>query len=106
KMRNRIGCAVAFACAAAMAAPATAEQITFMTGPQGGAWLPLRGARKNMWEKAIPGLSIQETPGAGIANVRGVEENKAQVGFANSATTVDGLEGQPPHPAQANALCQ
>jgi len=91
---------------AAFAAPVAAQQVTFMTGPQGGSWIPLGGALKNMWEKAVPGLSIQQTPGAGIANVRGVEENKAQIGFANSATTVDGLEGRPPYPAKTTHVCQ
>jgi TRAP transporter TAXI family solute receptor len=98
---------LAIACAAAVSAvPAAAEQVTMMTGPQGGSWIPLGGALKNMWEKAVPGLSIQQTPGAGIANVRGVEENKAQIGFANSATTVDGLEGRPPYPAKTTHVCQ
>ncbi len=105
-MLNRIGGAVAFACVVALAAPVHAEQVTFMTGPQGGSWIPLGGALKNLWEKAIPGLSIQETPGAGIANVRGVEENKAQIGFANSATTVDGIEGRAPYPAKTTHVCQ
>ena len=105
-MRNRL-CGIAFvACLAASASAASAEQVTFMTGPQGGSWIPLGGALKNMWEQAIPGLSIQETPGAGIANVRGVEENKAQIGFANSATTVDGVEGRPPYPAKTTHVCQ
>jgi TRAP transporter TAXI family solute receptor len=105
-MRNRIGSVVVFACVTAAAAPSAAEQITFMTGPQGGSWIPLGGALKNLWEKAVPGLSIQETPGAGIANVRGVEENKAQIGFANSATTVDGIEGRAPYPARTTHVCQ
>ena len=105
-MQHRIA-VLAIACAAAAcAAPAAAEQVTMMTGPQGGSWIPLGGALKNMWEKAVPGLSIQQTPGAGIANVRGVEENKAQIGFANSATTVDGLEGRPPYPAKTTHVCQ
>jgi len=105
-MQHRIA-VLAIACAAApCAAPAAAEQVTMMTGPQGGSWIPLGGALKNMWEKAVPGLSIQQTPGAGIANVRGVEENKAQIGFANSATTVDGLEGRPPYPAKTTHVCQ
>jgi uncharacterized protein len=105
-MQHRIA-VLAIACAAAaFAAPATAAQVTFMTGPQGGVWIPLGGALKNMWEKAVPGLSIQQTPGAGIANVRGVDENKAQIGFANSATTVDGLEGRPPYPAKTTHVCQ
>jgi TRAP transporter TAXI family solute receptor len=102
-MRNRIA---VLALAAACAAPAPAAQLTFMTGPQGGSWIPLGGALKNLWEKAVPGLSIQQTPGAGIANVRGIEENKAQIGFANSATTVDGLEGRPPYPAKVTHVCQ
>jgi uncharacterized protein len=106
-MRKCIGSGVVVACMVALATPAAAaEQITFMTGPQGGSWIPLGGALKNMWEKAVPGLSIQETPGAGIANVRGVEENKAQVGFANSATTVDGVEGRAPYPAKTTHVCQ
>jgi TRAP transporter TAXI family solute receptor len=105
-MRNRIGGFALVACLATTASAASAEQITFMTGPQGGSWIPLGGALKNMWEKAIPGLSIQETPGAGIANVRGVEENKAQIGFANSATTVDGVEGRAPYPAKTTHVCQ
>jgi uncharacterized protein len=106
QMQHRIA-VLAIACAAApCAAPAAAEQVTMMTGPQGGSWIPLGGALKNMWEKAVPGLSIQQTPGAGIANVRGVEENKAQIGFANSATTVDGLEGRPPYPAKTTHVCQ
>ena len=91
---------------AALAAPVAAQQITFMTGPQGGSWIPLGGALKSMWETAIPGLSIQQTPGAGIANVRGIDEGKAQVGFANSATTVDGIEGRPPYPRKTTKVCQ
>ncbi len=93
--------------AAVVAAPAiAAEQITFMTGPQGGSWIPLGGALKSLWEQSVPGLSIQQTPGAGIANVRGIDEGKAQVGFANSATTVDGIEGRPPYPKKATRVCQ
>jgi uncharacterized protein len=92
--------------AVTLAAPAAAQQVTFMTGPQGGSWVPLGGALKNMWEKAVPGLQIQLQPGAGIANVRGVDEGKAQIGFANSATTVDGVEGRPPYPKKATRVCQ
>jgi TRAP transporter TAXI family solute receptor len=99
----RIGAAVF---AAALAVPAAAQQVTMMTGPQGGSWIPLGGALKNMWETAIPGLQIQQQPGAGIANVRGVDEGKAQIGFANSATTVDGLEGRAPYPKKVTKVCQ
>ena len=84
------------AAAALLATSAAAQQVTLMTGPQGGSWVPLGGALKGMWEKAVPGLQIQQQPGAGIANVRGVDEGKAQIGFANSSTTVDGIAGRPP----------
>jgi TRAP transporter TAXI family solute receptor len=96
---------VAFA-AALVAMPAAAQQVTFMTGPQGGSWIPLGGALKGMWEKAIPGLQITQTPGAGISNVRGVDEGKAHIGLANSSTTVDGLEGRAPYPKKVTKVCQ
>jgi len=86
--------------------PVAAQQVTMMTGPQGGSWIPLGGALKHMWEGAIPGLQIQQQPGAGIANIRGVDEGKAQIGFANSATTVDGLEGRAPYPKKVTKVCQ
>jgi TRAP transporter TAXI family solute receptor len=98
--------AIALVAGALAAAPAAAQQVTFMTGPQGGSWIPLGGALKGMWEKAIPGLQITQTPGAGIANVRGVDEGKAHIGLANSNTTVDGLEGRPPYPKKVTRVCQ
>ncbi|HKU46377.1 MAG TPA: TAXI family TRAP transporter solute-binding subunit [Burkholderiales bacterium] len=91
---------------AALAAPAAAQQVTFMTGPQGGSWIPLGGALKGMWEKAVPGLAITQTPGAGIANVAGIDAGKAQIGLANSSTTVDGLEGRPPYKNKVTKVCQ
>ncbi|MEW5862414.1 MAG: TAXI family TRAP transporter solute-binding subunit [Pseudomonadota bacterium] len=98
--------AIALVAGALAGAPAVAQQVTFMTGPQGGSWIPLGGALKGMWEKAIPGLQITQTPGAGIANVRGIDEGKAHIGLANSNTTVDGLEGRPPYPKRVTRVCQ
>jgi uncharacterized protein len=94
------------AMAVLFAAPVAAQQVTLMTGPQGGSWVPLGGALKGMWEKAVPGLQIQQQPGAGIANVRGVDEGKAHIGFANSSTTVDGIAGRAPYPKQVKNVCQ
>lgn len=98
----------AIAVASALGAPtlASAQQLTMMTGPQGGSWVPLGGALKGMWEKGIKGLEMTTTPGAGIANVRGVDEGKAKVGFANSATTVDGVAGRKPYPKKVTNVCQ
>jgi hypothetical protein len=91
---------------ATLAAPVAAQQVTFMTGPQGGSWIPLGGALKGMWEKSVPGLQITQMPGAGISNVRGVDEGKAHIGLANSSTTVDGLEGRAPYPKKVTKVCQ
>jgi len=96
----------AVAAAALIVAPAAGQQVTFMTGPQGGSWIPLGGALKGMWEKNVSGLQIQQTPGAGISNVRGVDEGKAHIGLANSSTTVDGLEGRAPYPKKVTKVCQ
>jgi len=97
---------IALAAGALFAVPAAAQQVTFMTGPQGGSWIPLGGALKGMWEKGVPGLNITQTPGAGISNVRGVDEGKAHIGFGNSSTTVDGLEGRAPYPKKVTKVCQ
>lgn len=87
---------VAAACSITLALPAQAEELKLMTGPQGGIWVPLGGALKNMWEKAVPGVTIQTLPGAGISNVRAVHEGKADIGFGNSISTVDAVAGRQP----------
>lgn len=79
-----------------LAAPAQAQDLKLMTGPQGGVWVPLGGQLKDMWEKAVTGISVQSLPGAGIANVRGIEEGKADIGFGNSISTVDAVKGEAP----------
>ena len=98
---------LAGAVAALVGAPglAAAETVRLMTGPQGGVWVPLAGSLKNMWEKAIPGLNVQTLPGAGIANVRGVDEDKAEIGFGNSISTVDGIAGAEPFPRKTANVC-
>jgi TRAP transporter TAXI family solute receptor len=89
----------------ATAGSASAAEIKLMSGPQGGSWIPLGGQLKDMWEKAVPGLQVQVLPGAGIANVRGVDEGKADIGFGNSISTVDGLHGKAPFPKAATNIC-
>jgi uncharacterized protein len=86
--------------------PEAAETYRLMTGPQGGSWVPLGGALKDMWEKALPGVSVQSLPGAGIANVRAIEEGKAEIGFGNSISTVDAIEGRAPFEKKHANVCQ
>ena len=72
---------------------AQAAEVRLMTGPQAGFWVPLGGQLKDAWEKSIPELKVQALPGAGIANVRGIQEGKAEVGFGNTITTADAVAG-------------
>lgn len=99
---------IALAFAAGLAAASTAvsaQEVKLMTGPQGGVWVPLGGQLKDLWEKAVPGLSVQSLPGAGIANVRGIEEGKTEIGFGNSISTVDAVAGNPPFTKKHANVC-
>jgi uncharacterized protein len=92
------------ACAAIAlgAGTASAENLRFMTGPQGGSWYPMGGAIKNVVEAAVPDTSLQVMPGAGIANVKAIDAGKADIAFANSVSTVDAIEGNPPFEKATN----
>ncbi len=87
------------------AGTAGAQTIRLMTGPQGGVWVPLGAAMKNLWETGIPGVTVQTLPGAGIANVRGVDEGRTEWGFGNSISTVDGINGAEPFPRRTQNVC-
>ena len=97
--------AIAAVLAAGAATPASAQTVRLMTGPQGGVWVPLGAALKNLWETNIPGVTIQTLPGAGIANVRAVDEGRTEWGFGNSISTVDGLTGAEPFPRRTTNVC-
>ena len=84
------------AAVALSAATAAAENLRLMTGPQGGSWYPMGGAIKNVVEAAVPDTSLQVLPGAGIANVKAIDAGKADIAFANSVSTVDAINGNPP----------
>ena len=102
----RFGCA----CAAGLAAlllstPAAAQMIRIMSGPQGGSWYPLAGAIQTIVEKEVAGTSLRVAPGAGISNVLGVENNKAEMGFGNSVSTFDGVHGNDPFKKKTENVC-
>ncbi|HWQ37810.1 MAG TPA: TAXI family TRAP transporter solute-binding subunit [Burkholderiales bacterium] len=107
-MRSRLAAWLAHALlAGALAAGCTApsERLRFASGPQGGAWYPLAGALKSVVEARMPGLSVQVLPGGGIANVLAVETDRAQMAFANSVSTLDAINGQPPFQNKATHVC-
>lgn len=86
-------------------APAAAQMIRIMSGPQGGSWYPLAGAIQTIVEKDVPGTSVRVAPGAGISNVLGVENNKAEMGFGNSVSTFDGIHGNDPFKKKTDNVC-
>jgi TRAP transporter TAXI family solute receptor len=90
--RILLGSAVIVA-AAAFAGTVGAADVKLMTGPQGGIWVPLGGQLKDAWEKAVPGLNVQTSPGNGIGNVRAIQTGKTEFGFANTISTADAVAG-------------
>jgi len=98
-------CALALA-AVLFSAPAAAQLIRIMSGPQGGSWYPLAGAIQSIVEKDVPGTSVRVAPGAGISNVLGVQNNKAEMGFGNSVSTYDGVRGNDPFKQKTDNVCQ
>jgi len=103
--RVMLRAAVMAAAVLGIAGTGDGAELKMMTGPQGGAWVPLGGQLKDMWEKAIPELRVQALPGAGIANVRGIEEGKTDVGFGNSISTVDAIAGKAPFNKPHDNVC-
>lgn len=95
----------AAAVAVAAAGSASAETLKLMTGPQGGSWYPLGGAIQNIVQTNMSGTSMQVLPGGGIANVKAVNEGKADVAFANSVSTVDAIEGRGAFEEKATNVC-
>jgi uncharacterized protein len=102
-MKATLGRITVIALAAAGASLAQAQQVRLMTGPQGGSWYPLGGAIANIADKA--GIKVQVLPGAGIANVKAVNQGKADFGFGNSISTVDGVAGRAPFDSKATNVC-
>ncbi|HSQ73285.1 MAG TPA: TAXI family TRAP transporter solute-binding subunit, partial [Rubrivivax sp.] len=103
-MRNELNrFAVAAGIVLCCGTAAQAQQVRLMTGPQGGSWYPLGGAIANIADKA--GIKVQVLPGAGIANVKAVEGGKADLGFGNSISTVDGVAGRAPFETPTKNVC-
>ena len=91
--------------AISVAGPASAEALRLMTGPQGGSWYPLGGAIQNIVQKNMPDTSVQVLPGGGVANVKAVDQGKADIAFANSVSTVDAIHGRGPFEEAVTNVC-
>jgi TRAP transporter TAXI family solute receptor len=102
---TRFTAVIGGALAAMLAGAAAAQQMKMMTGPQGGSWYPLGGAIQNIIEKNVAGTSVQVLPGAGISNVLGVQTGKAELGFGNAGSSVDGVNGVEPFKEKTANVC-
>jgi uncharacterized protein len=99
-----LACAVLTALVLAACTPPE-DRLRLVTGPQGGTWYPLGGAMKSILETSIEDVSVQVLPGGGIANVLAVDKGQAQIGFANSVSTVDAINGEPPFQEKVTHVC-
>ncbi|MCB1511410.1 MAG: TAXI family TRAP transporter solute-binding subunit [Hyphomicrobiaceae bacterium] len=102
-MKTRL--AAAFIALAASTAGVSAAELKLVTGPQGGSWYPLGGALKGLIEKVLPGTTVAVAPGGGVANAAAISRGKAQIGFGNSVTTVDALNGTGPFKGKLPGIC-
>lgn len=101
---SRLAAAVLAACLVG-ACGDPARRLKLAAGPQGGTWYPLSGSLKNIIERQVEGVWVQVIPGGGIANVKAVEVGRADLAFANSVSTVDAINGEPPFTARAINVC-
>lgn len=86
-------------------ASASAEDITFMTGPAGGSWYPLGGAIKTILEDEVKGLNVTIRPGAGLINLKGVSGGKAEMGWSLVMSAVDAVNGREPFKEKLPDIC-
>lgn len=103
-MKKSMLFAAAMAVGVGAAGAAEAQQLRFMTGPQGGSWYPLGGAIQNMAAEAL-GANIMVMPGGGVANVQGVQNGQSDFGFGNSISTVDAVNGREPFEGPTDNVC-
>jgi uncharacterized protein len=78
-----------------LASSVRAQELRLVTGPMGGAWYPLGGAIAELIKEKA-GVNVTVSPGGGIANVLAIETGKAELGFGNTSSTVDGVMGREP----------
>jgi TRAP transporter TAXI family solute receptor len=78
-----------------LAPGAGAQELRLATGPIGGSWYPLGGAIAELMKQKA-GVNVTVSPGGGVANVLAIEVGIADLGFGNTASTVDGVMGRDP----------
>lgn len=83
--------------AALFAAPAAAQDrkfITFAAGGSSGSWYVGSAVMSELIRKAYPELQVTPVPGGGVANMRTVQQGKAEIAFAIYQTLVEAYKGE------------
>ncbi|QTQ14226.1 TAXI family TRAP transporter solute-binding subunit [Treponema parvum] len=78
--------------------------LVFFSGPLGGSWYPLAGAAAEIIQNAIPGVTVEVLPGAGLVNIEAIQAGKAALGMGNSPSTADAYQGKPPFSGPADKV--
>ena len=105
RLRRPFGTAAVLALAVMSGCTDSSRRVKLAAGPLGGTWYALAGSLKNVIEHHADGVWVQVVPGGGVANVKAVEIDRADVALANSVSTVDAINGEPPFTARATHVC-
>jgi TRAP transporter TAXI family solute receptor len=76
------------------AAAQTATTLVFSSGPIGGSWVPLAASVADVVRKRFPELTLHVEPGAGLANIEKILQDKADLGWSMSALFFDARAGE------------
>lgn len=76
------------------AAAQTATTLVFSSGPIGGSWVPLAASVADVVKKRFPEVTLHVEPGAGLANIEKILQDKADLGWSMSALFFDARAGQ------------
>jgi len=78
----------------APAAAQTATTLVFSSGPIGGSWVPLAASVADVVKKRFPEVALHVEPGAGLANIEKILQDKADLGWSMSALFFDARGGR------------
>ena len=98
---------VAALAALSIAAPAAAQQVTFMTGPQGGSWIPLGGSSRTCGRRPFPASRSSRRPAPASPTCAVSRRARRRSASATRSRPSTAIAGQPAVSEQATQeVCQ
>lgn len=96
-LRRLVGAIAAVTIASSFAGSASAANLTFSTGRQGGSQYPISVALAQIMEK-VPGIDkVTLRPGGGASNIVAVNNGLSDMGITLSISAEDAIEGHKPY---------